>query len=93
MIKFFASVLVIGSALLIATPSYATKGIDAARICEKTPRCHVEYYDDGSIIIINDSGTISCPGPQQDCTVIGIRPGMQVNPKANKLGAPAKLAP
>lgn len=91
MTRSFVVVLALASTLL-ATPSFATKGIDAARICERTPRCHVEYYDDGSIIIINDSGTISCAGPQHDCEVIGIRGGLQVNPNANKLGGSVRPA-
>ena len=68
--------------LFIATPSFATKGIDAARTCEAKPGCHVEYYDDGSIIIVVGGTFISCSGPQAECTVL-IRRGLgTINPAA-----------
>lgn len=64
---------VVSSVLLLSTPAFATKGIDAARTCNATPRCVLVFEDDGGIIIQMGGTIIVCPGPQSECKVLGIR--------------------
>ena len=71
MTKTLAILLAIASPLLlVSTPAFATKGIDAARACEAQPRCVVTYFDDGSIVIFKGDTFIECAGPQADCKVM-----------------------
>ncbi|MHB1101958.1 MAG: hypothetical protein ACYC0C_04080 [Devosia sp.] len=73
--------------LAFATPSYATKGIDAARACEAKPKCIASYGEDGSVVIIVGDTMIDCPGPQKECTVIRVRPTVGVfNPAIRNSG-------
>lgn len=53
-----------------AGPSFATKGIDAARACDKNPRCTLLLDDAGGATILIGDTIIDCPGPQQECTVV-----------------------
>lgn len=66
---------VVSPILLVSTPAFATKGIDAARVCEATPGCRLLLHGDGTITIYVNGHTIYCTGPQDDCHVLGIRAG------------------
>jgi hypothetical protein len=59
------------ASLVVASPAFAMKGIDAARQCEARPDCHVTYRDDGSIFIeAVGGGIVECEGPKRECIVL-----------------------
>ena len=71
MIKSLACALAIVSPiLLVSTPAFATKGIDAARTCEATPGCRVTYMPGGDIYLDYNGKTIYCDGPKAECIVM-----------------------
>lgn len=73
--------------LAFATPSYATKGIDAARSCEANPKCTALYDDAGGVTILIGDKIIDCPGPQKECVILIVRPTAGVfNPAIRNSG-------
>lgn len=70
MIKLVAVLAVAVPLIAISGPSFATKGIDAARACDKNPKCTLLLDDKGGAVIIIGDTTIDCPGPQQECSVV-----------------------
>ena len=58
--------------VLFSIPSFAMKGIDAARACEARACCNVTYIPDGSILIkACDGREVYCDGPQKECSMLG----------------------
>lgn len=75
MIKLVAVLAVAVPLIAISGPSFATKGIDAARACDKNPNCILMLDDKGGAVIMVGDKTINCPGPQQECSVVRRAPG------------------
>jgi hypothetical protein len=84
MTKFLVSAAVLAfPILLLATPSHATIGIDAARACEANPKCIATYDDSGGVTILIGDKIIDCPGPKKECTISRTRPGKGNSVTAN----------
>jgi len=70
MTKLVTILAIVVPLLAVSTPSFATKGIDAARSCNANPKCTVIFDDGGGATIIIGDVIIDCPGPQEECVVV-----------------------
>jgi len=70
MIKLVAVFAVAVPLIAISGPSFATKGIDAARACDKNPKCTLLLDEKGGATILVGDTVINCPSPQQECSVV-----------------------
>jgi hypothetical protein len=91
MLKLLSIAAIALPLIAVAGPSLATKGIDAARACDKNPKCTALYDDAGGVVIIVGETVIDCPGPQKDCSVVK-RTKLPGGAAGNNLGSVATLS-
>ncbi|MET3900850.1 hypothetical protein ABIB57_004818 [Devosia sp. UYZn731] len=71
--KILLTAAILAVPFFAVTPSFAMKGIDAARSCEaQKPKCRVTFDDGGGATIFIGDTIIDCPTPQGECSVVRV---------------------